>query len=108
MADVTMTDTQQVVMTLKTGLDRRGNPTTLPAGSVAWSTDSPALLTLTPSADGMSCTVASAGPLGTGVLTAKVSDASGAALASGSVNFTITSGAPVSIEIDAGTPVEQP
>jgi hypothetical protein len=89
--------------------DKKGNPVAAPAGiTVAWSVDNPNLMTLTPSADGLSCDAASVGPLGTATVSVAVSDASGNAVAGGSVGIDIISGAPTKVVIPVGPAVEQP
>lgn len=104
----TMSDSQQVVCTTAF-TDKKGNPVATPTGvNLAWSVDMPNVLTLTPSADGLSCTIIAAGPLSTANVTLSVTDAQGNALASGSLGVTITSGAPSQVVITAGIPSEQP
>lgn len=109
-AQIKMTDTQQVVLGPITYTDKRGNPTPAPAGAQPpqWSVDNPAFLTITPTPDGMSATLAAVGPLGTGTVSVKVNDASGAALASGAGDVTVTGGAPTQVAIPVGAPSEQP
>jgi len=109
MAAFQMTDSQQVSCTLGY-TDRRGNPTGPPPGATApqWLVDTPAVLTLAPAADGQSCVVTAAGPLGTATVSVKVTDAQGNPLASGSLDFTIVGGAPSQMVVTPGTPTEQP
>jgi hypothetical protein len=108
MAQFSMTDTQEVDCSL-TFVDKRGNPTNAPAGAGApqWLVDNPAVLALTPSADGVTCTAAAVGPLGDATLSVKVTDSAGVALAAGSIDFTIVSSAPTGVNITPGTPSEQ-
>jgi hypothetical protein len=105
----TMTDSQQVTLTVSF-TDRKGNPTSPPAGAQPpqWLVDNPNIITLTPSTDGTSCVAASVGPLGAATISVKVSDAQGNPLASGSIDVTIVSGAPTQVAITPGTPSEQP
>jgi hypothetical protein len=90
--------------------DKRGNPTPPPAGATPpiWLVDNAALLSLTPASDGMSCVVASLGPLGAGTVSVKVADAAGNPLAAGSVGVTVVGGAPTVVTVTPGTPTEQP
>jgi hypothetical protein len=106
MATFTMTDSQQSTFSI-TAYDKMGNPTTLPPGSVSWAVDLTTLISLTPATDGMSCLVKAVGPLGTAVVSCRVSNADGTTLAAGSIDVGITSGAAVTIKFDPGTPVEQ-
>jgi len=102
-----MTDSQQSVLTL-TAVDKRGNPVPAMAlTGVTWSTDTPAVLKLTPDATGATCTIASVGPLGTATVTVNASLTDGTA-ATGSLAVTVVSGAPVSITVVPGAPTEQP
>ena len=109
MATFQMTDAQQVQMTVAFA-DSRGNPTGPPAGAQPpqWLVDNTTLLSLTPAADGLSCTVAALGPLGTGTVSVKVGDASGNPLASGSIDVTIIGGAPTQVVITPGAPTDIP
>ncbi len=107
MANLQLTDSQQVVYSIS-GVDARGNPVPLPAGTVQFSVDNPSLLALTPSADGSSVTCASVGPLGTATLTAKVVDASGNTLAAGSAGIDIIAGPVTAITLTPSTPTPQP
>lgn len=102
-----MTDSQQCVLSI-TAVDKRGNPVPATAlGSIAWSTDTPAVLTLTPDATGATCTIASVGPLGTATVTVNATLPDGTA-ATGSLPVTVISGAPTTITVVPGTPTEQP
>lgn len=105
-----MTDSQVLPLGPIAFTDKKGNPVTAPTGiAVAWSVDNPNLATLTPSADGLSCDVASVGPLGSVVVSVAVTDStSGSALAGGSVEIDIVSGAPSQVTIPVGSPTEQP
>ena len=109
MATFSMTDTQQVTMSIAY-TDKRGNPTGPPPGATtpSWLIDNAALASLTPATDGMSCVVASLGPLGTGTVSVKVADGSGNPLASGSITLTVVGGAPTNVTVTPGTPTEQP
>jgi hypothetical protein len=102
-----MTDSQQVTLTI-TATDKKGNPATIPAGSITWAVDNPALLTITPAADSLSAVAASVGPLGTATISVKVADGSGSTVASGSVDCTVVGGGATNIVVNPGTPSEQP
>lgn len=106
MAAVTMTDTEKVSCSIA-ATDKRGNPTQMPAGTTSWSVDNPNVLTLNPSADGSTCDVLAAGPLGTATVTVKVADTSGNTLAAGTLDVTVQSGAATQISVTPTTPVEQ-
>lgn len=93
---VSMTDSQQVVLTASE-TDASGNSVT--PGTLTWTSDT-AVVTLTPSADTLSCTAAAAG-LGTANVT--VSD-SAAGVTSDPEVITVAAGAATSISISAGTP----
>lgn len=61
----TITTIQQVPASLG-AVDGRGNPVALPSFSTppVWTADNPAILTLQPAADGLSCTCVAAGAVG--------------------------------------------
>jgi len=63
MAAIQLTDIQSVNATV-VAEDAAGNPAPLAAPPV-WSVSDATMVTLTPSADGMSCNIKAAGPLGT-------------------------------------------
>jgi hypothetical protein len=107
MAAFSLTDSQQSTFAIAF-VDKRGNPTAAPAGTINWMTDNVDLLGLTPAADGLSCVVASLGPIGAGVVTVNVTATDGSVLASGSVNVSVVSGAPVTINVTPGAATEQP
>jgi len=104
----TLTDSQEVIIT--TGFtDKRGNPASAPAGDTfSWAVDNTQLLAVAPSADGLSAVVSAVGPLGSGTVSMKLADASGAVLASGSLDVTIIGGAPVNVVLTPGTATEEP
>ncbi len=104
----TMTDSQQVPLSA-TFADKKGNPTTPPAGAVvSFASSNTDVLTVAPGADANSCLVLAAGPLATASVTCSVVDASGAPFAAGSIDITITSGAPSQVTVTPGVAVEQP
>lgn len=106
MATFQMTDSQQVIVTL-TATDKRNQPVPLPTGTVVATTDNSAVLTATVNPDN-TITFAAVGILGTSTGSVTVNDASGNPLASGSIDFTIVSGAPTNLVLTPGTPSEQP
>src|SRR5258708_40335182 len=57
----TMTDSQKTTLTV-TATDKKGNPATMPTGSVEWFVDNVSVIALTP--NGLSCDAAAVGPLG--------------------------------------------
>ncbi len=103
-----MSDSQQVTLSAAF-LDRKNNPARVD-GPPEWLTDSPALLTLTPAADGLSCVVAAAGPLGSGTVTVKADADLGAGVVQlvGALEVTITGGSASTVTITPGAPTEQP
>ncbi len=107
MASFSMSDSQQDTLTI-TATDKKGNPATLPAGSITWAVDQVSLIALTPAADGLSCLAVAVGPLGTATISVKVSAPDGTTLAAGSIDCNITGGAATNIVVTAGTPQEQP
>jgi len=108
----TMTDSQQVDVTIAPK-DKRGNPAALD-GVPEWSTDNSDVLALSPSADGMTCTISAVGPLtapGSPALVTVKGDAdvgAGVVPIIGTLEVEITGGAATTIAITPGTPAEQP
>lgn len=101
----TLSDSQHVPLTI-TPVDKKGNPATISSVPV-WSVDNPNLLALTPSADGLSCDIASVGPLGSAKVSVSVAaDATLPALI-GELDVTINGGAATTVTIVPGTPTEQ-
>jgi hypothetical protein len=103
-----LTDTQQVVVALEIK-DKKGNSATVD-GAPVWSVDNSELLALTPSADGLTCTVVAVGPLGTANVTVKADADLGAGVENliGALVVEITGGVAAVINLVPGTPVEQP
>lgn len=103
----TLTATQQVDITFK-ATDKKGNPA--PVQDPTWATDNSDLLTLTPSADGMSVTVAAVGVLGTGKvqLTADADLGAGVVPIIGTIDIEVTAGNATVIVLTPGSPSEQP
>ena len=100
-----MTDSQQTVLHV-TAVDKKGNPTNVSPGSVAWLIDNPNVATLTPSVDGLSATLVAVGPIGTFIVT--VNATVGGTAVSGTLAGSVVSGAPTQVSISADTPTEQP
>jgi hypothetical protein len=108
LASSQQTDIQQQTLSVGRFLDRRGNPTQAPAGTTfSWLVDNDQLLSLSPSDDGRSCLVKSVGPLGIGTVSLFVNDGQGNPLASGAFELEVIGSAPVSVEINPGTPEDQ-
>jgi hypothetical protein len=108
MAAFKLSATQEVDVQIKV-VDRKGNPAPVD-GVPAWLTDNSELLALTPTADGMRCLVSAVGPLGTGTVsvTADADMGAGVVPIVGALEFEVTGGTAVAIEIVPGTPAEQP
>lgn len=101
-----MKDTQQVTASLAV-TDSKLQPVAQPTfdSPPAWTIDNPAVATLTPSADGLSCLLVASLP---GVANLTVSaTASGQAFA-GTLPVQVTVGDAAAISISLGTPVDQP
>lgn len=104
---VQLTSSQQCVLSIAL-TDKKGNPATSD-GAPVWSVDNPNVLALAVAEDGMSCTVAAVGPLGT----AKVSVVADADLGEGVkplfgiADFEVTAGEATQIAITNSEPTEQ-
>lgn len=104
----TLTTTQQVTLSVAF-TDKKGNPAQVD-GTPQWFVDNPAVLALTPAADGMSCLVAAINPLGI----AKVSVQADADLGAGVVDVVgvldceVTAGMASVVVITPGVVEEQP
>lgn len=108
MFTISITDLQQFTLTVGTVTDAKGNVVPTPPGSMSWSVDNPALLSITPSSDGLSCLVAAMGPLGVGNVTVSLMDSTGRPLATGQGEVTVVASAPTSITLTGSTPVAIP
>lgn len=108
MAQFTLADSQQVEITIKV-VDKKGQPAQTD-GPPAWLTDNSEVLSLTPSADGLSCTVAAVGPLGTATVsvTADADLGAGKIDLAGSLEIEVTAGQATALTLTPGTPSEQP
>ena len=81
---------------------RLSNPPTWAAGGA-----NPAIIALTPSADGLSCDLVATGTLGTAQVTVSdVTDAAGDSI-QGVLDITVVAEAATQLAINAGTPTEQ-
>ncbi len=106
MAKVTMSDSQQVAISIAF-TDKKGNPVAQPAGKISYLVDNPALLALEPAADSLSCVVKAVGPLGTGTVSVKLTDAADNTVAAGTIDAEIDAGQATAIAVTAGAPTEQ-
>lgn len=99
-------DDQQVLLTIQP-VDAKGKPAVVD-GAPTWASSDETVVTLVPSADGMSAMASGVSP-GTGrvVVTADADLGSGVTPLSGSLDFSITAGNAVSITITPGTPANQ-
>lgn len=95
----TMTDSQKATLKIQP-VDKRGNPTT-ETGTVIWASSDTNIITVAPAADGLSCDILAAGPLGQAQVT--VNDGTG----TGILDVSIVAGAEASIAISAAVPIEQ-
>ena len=103
-----LTDIQKATLSIAP-VDAKGNAAPVQAGSVVWSAADGTLLTLTPSADGLSCDAAAAGPLGTTQVnvSADADLGDGVTTIAGTLDVTVAASQAVSLNISAGTPVNQ-
>ncbi len=106
MAALQLTDIQHCPLSIS-AVDAAGNPTTLPAGSVTWSSSDPKVATVTPAADGMTADVAAVGPLGNAqVVVSVLVDPAKPAL-TGTLDVTVVASAAATIQITAGAPANK-
>lgn len=108
MAAVTMTATQEFECTISP-VDKKGNPATLD-GVPEWLTDNPAVLALTPAADGLSCKVTAVGMIGVAnvQVTGDADMGAGSTPIIGTIDCEVTAGQAIMINITPGAPSEQP
>lgn len=101
-----LTDTQQVDLAIKP-LDKKGNPAQVD-GTPVWASSNPDVVSVVPSADGLSA-VAKAGNIGTSQVsvTADADLGPGVTTISGVLQIDVAGGQAVSLGIIAGTPAEQ-
>lgn len=106
---LTLTDTQQCTLGPIAAVDGRGNPAPID-GVPTWVSSDPTILTVEPSADGLSALVKSVGPLGNAQVTVTADADMGAGTVSitGLQDVTVIAGQAVVVTVPAGVPVEQP
>lgn len=104
MATLSLTDIQHAPLAIS-AVDAAGNPATLPAGAVTWTSSDPAIAAVTPSADGMSADVAAVGPLGNAQVAVSVVVDPAQPPLTGTLDVTVTASAAATIQITAGAPV---
>jgi hypothetical protein len=104
MATLALTDIQHCPLSLVAD-DGAGNPTTLPAGAVTWASSNTSIVTVTPSADGMSADVASVGPIGTAQVSVSVTTDPAQSPLTGTLDVSVGASAAATIQIVTGTPV---
>jgi hypothetical protein len=104
----TLPDNGIVTLTPKF-VSKKGNPAKVD-GVPEWLVDNPALLSLTPSADGLSCEVSAVGPLGTAIVTMKADADMGAGVTPviGTLEIEVTGGAAATVALEPGPVSEQP
>lgn len=104
----TITDSQQVPVVVQF-VTKKGNPAPVD-GIPEWTTDNSDVFSLTPAADGMSCVVAAAGPLGLGKVqvTADADLGAGVQHVIGVLDGTVTGGNAATVVLTPGTAEEQP
>jgi hypothetical protein len=90
-------------------VDKKGNPAKVD-GVPQWLVDNPNVLALTPATDGMSCTVAAVGPLGTATVSLKADADLGIGVIDvvGAFEVEVTGGQATAVTITPGAPSEQP
>ena len=105
---IQLTDSQQCELSIKP-VDKKGNPAKVD-GKPVWSVDNTELLSVTPSADGLSCTLAAVGPLGSGTVSVKADADLGEGVSEvvGVANVEVVAGQAVTVNIESGAPSEQP
>jgi hypothetical protein len=103
MSALALLDNQHCPLTIQ-AVDAAGNPATLPAGAVTWTSSNDTVVTVTPSADGMSADVSAVGPLGTAQIGVSVAVDASTTL-TGSLDVTVSAGSAATIQIVPGTPV---
>lgn len=108
---IQLTDTQKVTLSIQP-VDAKGNPA-LVDGAPTWNSSDPSIITVVPSADGLSAVASAAGPLtadGASVQVSVTADAdlgAGVETISGTMDVTVVASKAVSVAINAGAPEEQ-
>lgn len=103
-----MSSSQKRNIRIKNFVDKKGNPAKVD-GAPEWTTDNSEVLALTPADDGMSCVVAAVGPLSNASITVTADADMGAGVKPiiGTMEFEITAGEAVSVDLEADEPEEQ-
>ncbi len=101
-------DSEQVVLSV-VPVDAKGNAAAVD-GAPVWGSSDPSVATVTPAADGLSATVAAAGPLGKTQIsvTADADLGEGVESVVGTLEIAVVAGKAVSLSIKTGTPEEIP
>jgi len=101
-------DTEQVVLSV-VPVDAKGNAAPVD-GTPAWDSSDPTVAIVTPAADGLSATVAAAGPLGKAQISVTADADLGEGIESivGTLEIEVVAGKAVSLSIKTGTPEEIP
>lgn len=104
-----MTITQFTTVRVKRFLDAHGNPATVD-GVPEWNTDNSDILALEPADDGMSCKVTAVGMVGAAMvqMTADADLGAGFKPLVGTIEFDITSGQAVTVELEVDPPADVP
>ena len=106
---LTMTVTQQAQVTIKSIKDKKGNPAKID-GTPSWATDNSEVVALTPSGDGMQCTIAAVGMIGNAMVQCTVDADLGTGVVPviGTLDVECTAGPATVVELEPGTPSEIP
>jgi hypothetical protein len=99
-----LTDQQKAPLSV-TGTDAKGQPATLPAGSVVFATADPTVAAVTDNGDGTA--VVTGGNEGTAIVSATFTPGDGSAPVVGQLSVQIVGGAAVALSIVAGAPTAQ-
>lgn len=107
MPTLVLTDTQQVDLSIQP-VDKHGHPAPVD-GVPVWDSSDASILTVTPAADGLSAVAVAVAP-GTAQVnvTADADLGAGTVPISGVLDVQVNVGTAVSVNINAGTPTEQP
>jgi hypothetical protein len=102
-----ITDSQQVSLSIQP-VDKKGNAAAVD-GAPQWASSNTEVVTVTPSADGLSAIAAAVGPLGTATVSVTADADLGAGVTSiaGTLDVTVTAGQAATVSITAGTPTDQ-
>jgi hypothetical protein len=105
--NVTLTAVQKVEAAISV-LDAKGNPAVVD-GAPVWAVSNPAGLVLTPATDGLSCSIAAAGPVGTYQVTVNADADLGEGIKPlvGILDVEVIAGEAVAIGFALGAPSEQ-